>query len=420
MKYINEKVIFLLSFVFLVALISFGVGMVSGNKNWAPVRIANQGFDAAKSFFRVGRVVSDTGYFKRRGYAAQQRYLVNAPDQIMPGFLAVSRLDIAAGLYVVDLLETDGTVLHSWSIDYSKLVENAEPMTFSHATKVLPDGSLLVSFDAGRAMARLGQCSDPIWAKTDQVYHHVFQADDDGFWSWSAPVSDSGDDQTMVRFDPETGKILETISLIDDVMAASAKNALILAIPEGYKFNRDAWAHGMTDLFHPNDIEPLPASMADAFPQFSAGDLLISLKSTNLVGVLDRNTHEFLWAASGPWYQQHDPDWHPDGTITIFNNNMDRARSNIVRIDPKTDQATVLYPKTGPRFYSHLMGTHQRLPNGNWLILAAMEGRVIEVTDAGKTVREYNNFVNDTYNAVVPNAEFLPLDYFEKMPKCDL
>ena len=79
---------------------------------------------------------------------------------------------------------------------------------------------------------------------------------------------------------------------------------------------------------------------------------------------------------------------------------------------------TQMFPDAGPRFYSSVMGAHQRLPNGNWLILSTMEGRVFEVTETGETVREYSNIINDTYNAVVPHIEFLPLNYFDEMPKC--
>lgn len=420
MKLINEKTIFLLSFVFLVALTAFGFGMVSGKENWPPTKISNEIFDAAKSLFRTGQALPDSAYFKRRWYTPEQRYLINNPDQIMAGFLAVSRMDGVAARYVVDLLDANGEVLHSWPIDYSKLVENEEPLQFTHATKVMRDGSLLVSFDRGHAMARLDQCGVTMWAKTDQTYHHTFQSDLNGIWTWRALLADSGVDQKLYRFDPETGDGLESIDLIDDVVTASPNNALLTAIPEGYKFTRNIRTNNMIDLFHPNDIEPLPASMADAFPQFSTGDLLISLKSISLVAVLDRVTHEFLWASSGPWHHQHDPDWQPDGTITIFNNNMDRGRSNIVKIDPKTGAASVLFPDIAPMFYSAVMGNHQRLPNGNWLILSSMEGRVIEVTDTGETVREYSNIINDKYNAAVPNVEFLPLDYFDEMPKCDL
>ena len=315
MRHINAKTISLLSFILLVALISAGIGMISGQRNWAPMRVSNEMFDAAKSFYRTGRVLPDTGYFRRRGYAPDQRYLVNRPDDVMEGFIAVTRLDAAAVLYVVDLLDVNGDVLHSWSIDYSKLVENGEPLQYTHATKVMPDGSLLVSFDAGHAMARLDQCGGTMWARTDQTYHHTFQADPDGVWTWRALLSDSSDDQKLYRFDPETGEGLETIDVIDDIVNASPRNALITAIPEGYIFHRDTPSPSGIDLFHPNDIEPLSASMADAFPQFSVGDLLISLRNLNLVGVLDRETHEFLWASRGPWYEQHDPDWQPDGTM---------------------------------------------------------------------------------------------------------
>ena len=64
------------------------------------------------------------------------------------------------------------------------------------------------------------------------------------------------------------------------------------------------------------------------------------------------------------------------------------------------------------------MGAHQILPNGNWMITSSMQGRVMEVTPEGRIVREYNNLIDETHNALVPFAEFLPFDYLTSVPTC--
>ena len=43
---------------------------------------------------------------------------------------------------------------------------------------------------------------------------------------------------------------------------------------------------------------------------------------------------------------------------------------------------------------------------------------MIEVTGDGQVVREYNNVINETYNALVTYAQHLPPDFFETMPSC--
>ena len=68
-----------------------------------------------------------------------------------------------------------------------------------------------------------------MWARTDQVYHHSIRKDDvKGYWTWQAALFDGGHDHRMVRFDEETGDILESIDLIEDVMRKDPRNQLLL------------------------------------------------------------------------------------------------------------------------------------------------------------------------------------------------
>ncbi|WP_420587381.1 arylsulfotransferase family protein [Ruegeria sp.] len=172
------------------------------------------------------------------------------------------------------------------------------------------------------------------------------------------------------------------------------------------------------DILHPNNVEPLPAARADAFSMFEAGDLLVSLRNIDLVAVIDRDTHEIIWARYGPWRYQHDADWQPDGTITVYSNNIHRFRTTIVEVNPLTGKARDLFHGTGFKFDSFIMRQHHRLSNGSWLIVSPMEGGVIEVTATGEPVREFNNYLDENYNKVVTHAEVLPPDYFDTMPQC--
>ena len=191
-----------------------------------------------------------------------------------------------------------------------------------------------------------------------------------------------------------------------------------MEIPEGFTFDRNFGPGTKADLFHPNDIEELTTAMAPAFPQFEAGDLLVSLRDFDMVGVIGRHDHQIKWVAYGPWQHQHDPDFQPDGTITVFSNNTDRFRSTLIRIDPRTGIAKDMFFGKGLSFDSYIMGKHQHLPNGNWLITSSIQGRVMEVTPEGTIVKEFNNVINERYSALVPYAEFRPADYFTTLPAC--
>jgi Arylsulfotransferase (ASST) len=414
----NAQRIFIASGIFLLGIAMFGLGMVTVHRNWAIWKDTAQIKDMVRSVLETGANLPSRSYYRRAESAPDQRYVVTDKDAIADGYWAITRIDPETGLFTVDLLAVDGTIAHSWATDYSDIMPSGSDQTFLHGANVQKDGSILVAYDGGTGLARLDSCGQPLWARTDAFYHHVIQTDATGFWTWRAPAHANGDDQRLFRFDGATGQTLETIDLIDDVVAVSPANALITSIPKGYEFTRDTWNWNMTDLFHPNDLEPLTAEMADAFPQFSPGDLLVSLRNINLVAVIDRKTREILWSAGGPWREQHDPDWQADGTITVYNNNVGRGRSNIVRVDPKTNAASVLFDGDGPQYYSNVMGQHQLLPNGNWLILSPTEGRIMEVTANGEPVREYSNIINDRFNAIVPNVQFIPADYFDTFPTC--
>ena len=89
-----------------------------------------------------------------------------------------------------------------------------------------------------------------------------------------------------------------------------------------------------------------------------------------------------------------------------------------MQVNPETGRTRDIFADNGPEFDSYIMGTHQRLPNGNWLITSSMEGRVLEVPATGAPVREISNILTDTLNGIVPNAEFLPKQELPDLPNC--
>lgn len=410
--------LFFAALVFLALVGSYAAGMWSTYKNWMPWQVTTDVQKLWRSWRATGQLLRDGTYQIRQDYAADAPHTVMRPDLAAKGYWVINRFDQVRQRFVTDLIDQEGTTIHSWPIDYSALVPGGDPAEFVHIATALPDGSLIVDFDNGTSMARLDACGAAIWNKDDQVYHHSIERADDGYWTWAEPLWEGGQNQEMVLFDPLTGETRETVHLIDDVILKSPANALALTIPEGFVFTRNARAGEIEDIIHPNDVEALTAAMAPAFPQFRAGDLLVSLRNINLVAVIDRRTHGVLWAQYGPWKDQHDADFQPDGTITIFSNNIDRNRSTIIQVDPKTGAARDLFMGTETNFNSYIMGKHQRLPNGNWMITSPIEGRVIEVTAQGEMVREWNNIIDERYNSIITYSEFLPEGYLDSLPHC--
>jgi hypothetical protein len=210
-----------------------------------------------------------------------------------------------------------------------------------------------------------------------------------------------------------SGDIIEQYSLIDDFIKHSEDTAIVFAASDGYDFDASS-----EDLFHPNDIEELTVSMSSSFPDFSPGDLLISLRNLHLVAVLDPVSRSIKWWRHGPWRYQHDPDFTATGEILVYNNNSNRGNSNILTVNPQSSSVRVHSSSRKVTFYTHWRGKHQLLPNGSLLIVVPGEGRVLEVASSGELVLEFNNVASTIANASVDNAIWLPRSYFEKVPSC--
>ncbi len=413
------KRISLIALIFIFVLAAFMVGMWTAYKQWQPWLITDELRMGIRSWRATGVWgLPQDSYARRREEQSDAVFTVHDPARAAPGYWVVNRYDGHARRYMLDLYEATGKLVSSRPIDYSKIRPGGSPEEFAHVATMLPDGSVLVVWDDAPGMARLDACGDPVWAKTDQIYHHSIEKGVNGYWTWQSAIWNGGEDQRMIRFDPETGEILESLDLIDDVIAKSPENRLAMVVPEEFKFDRTTRYGDRADIFHPNDLEELLPDMAAAFPQFEAGDLLISNRDIDQIAVIGRKTGRIKWAAYGPWFHQHDADFQPDGTITVFSNNTDRFRSSILQVDPKTGVTRDLFAGTGLRFDSFIMGKHQHLPNGNWMIDSTMQGWVLEVTPEGKIVSEFNNVLNDRYNAIAPYAEHLAPGYLTTVPVC--
>nr|WP_279303333.1 arylsulfotransferase family protein [Salinibacter ruber] len=197
----------------------------------------------------------------------------------------------------------------------------------------------------------------------------------------------------QVQYVSEEGELLKRINLLDVLYA----NNLQRYIAKAYQPQADDSTPRTTDLLHLNDVEPLPASMADEYPLFDAGDLVVSLRKVDLVFVFDPDTETVKWHTSDPLIMQHDPDFIGDGWIGIYDNSKHfGARggmlqgSRIVAVQPHTDSVEIRLPTpTSEPFYTQAQGKWQQLPNGNILLAESKSGRVAEVAPDRQTVWEW-------------------------------
>lgn len=281
-----------------------------------------------------------------------------------------------------------------------------------HGLEFLDDASLIFTFDGSVSLQRVDRCGERLWAIGGK-FHHAVTLDDTGESVWTFGSLD-----TIVQVSVEDGAIIREISMDEIIL----KNPMIDILELRRLHSNDLGTNSrntagdwMSDNYHLNDVDPLPAAIADRFDGFDAGDLLVSARALNLVFIIDPDTLEVLWWRIGAVQRQHDPDWQPNGEITVLNNRMSRDFSEIISIDPGTLRRTTLFDGRQNDFYTRIMGKHQMLDTGALIVASTQQGRVFEVNRKGDVVLEIVNVKpdSDTTNYVITEMKWLPLNSFD-------
>ncbi|HIB21293.1 MAG TPA: hypothetical protein EYO32_07200 [Rhodospirillales bacterium] len=142
--------------------------------------------------------------------------------------------------------------------------------------------------------------------------------------------------------------------------------------------NRKEWAH-------PNSI----------FVQKN-GDVMVSWRENNLIGVIDRNSGElkFEWMDYDLGHQ-HNFQQLENGNYMVFINVAPFSGegipgSKVLEFNPSTKETIWEYEGSpGYTFGSPFVSGAQRLDNGNTLICEGLWGRIFEVTKEKEIVWEY-------------------------------
>ena len=172
------------------------------------------------------------------------------------------------------------------------------------------------------------------------------------------------------------------------------------------------------DWAHANSASSIPENTSHTDSRFQPGNIILSYRFINAVAIVDIRTGDIVWRTEDSLtIGQHNaymiPDGHPGGGhILIFDNGFGghynnggsevmRAESRVVEIDPTlvgTGQNPIIWEYNAtlsgfPKywFFSHFLGSAQRLRNSNTLIVEGSIGRVFEVTREGQIVWEYIN-----------------------------
>ncbi|MGF1452975.1 MAG: arylsulfotransferase family protein [Opitutales bacterium] len=331
------------------------------------------------------------------------------PDAPEGYWVIFGPFDFEDNLHGAILIDHQGRCVHTWQIDFDAIAnpEGVNPyLTYPHGFLIQPDASILFGFDNLVSLTRLGAEGNVIWSRSGG-HHHALSAADGGYlWAFSG--------LDLAKFSVDDGKLVKIIRFSAMLRVNNAETDLFglpsIDTREGSELNLTP----EDDPFHPNDVDPLPAAYADAFPQFEAGDLVLSYRDLNLIFVIDAETAKIKWYRHSAFRRQHDPDWLPDGRISVFDNNMHRGWARIAAINPQTYEVETTLPGKPYRFASWHRGKHQVTDDGSHVVTSTVQGRAFMVAPDGQKVFDFYNRYEDDQVLAVSEALWLPSDYFEE------
>jgi hypothetical protein len=320
------------------------------------------------------------------------------------------------------LLDMTGKVVHHWDAPFRKVWSEPRYLRIPGKEVSFVDGRVYTNGDllalaegpsdarnpsSGYGLVKLDKDSRVLWQYAGLCHHSFDVAADGTIYTLS---------NEFVEKLPPGFSALPTPSVVDCVEVLSPQGKRLKRIPLLEAFRDSPYAPLLStlekpqlfsdllpadtsrrplreemrrrDILHTNAVQVLDKALASKFPQFKAGQLLLSPRHLDTLAVLDPDSGKVVWAAHGPWHGQHDPTFLANGRLLLFDNLGPAAgRSRVLEYDPQTQAFPWSYPgATGKPFYSCIRGGAQRLPNGNTLIVNSEGGEVFEVTPGQEVV----------------------------------
>ncbi len=328
------------------------------------------------------------------------------PEQVEPGFTLYPEESTAS----VHLLNIQGEVVHSWSVDAdrARLLPNCNILVV-HGTKW---GAKREPWRSLRAVVReYSWDGEVVWEyKARDVIHHDARRMADGSTlflkrtvvpeEYQLRIEDSVRRMTKIRSDSilsvdPAGKIQWRWNAHEhlDLNFPGAGGWTRYTSPNGARFRMQDWTHI-------NTVSPLPENRwyDEGDERFKPGNILFQARNWSTTFLISRQTGEVLWRYQGDFQGGvtggHEPHMIPKGmpgagNILLFDNGRitHNNHSLILEIDPISKE--VVWSYGADDFYSEAAGSAQRLSNGNTLISEDRRGRVFEVTREGEIVWDY-------------------------------
>ena len=317
---------------------------------------------------------------------------VHDPERAYPG----ANLYCSGHAPEAILMDMQGRPLHRWRYLFEDAFPGRRPLQeslFFRRVALLPDGELLAMFQ-GTGLIKLDRDSNLVWAAPVAAFNDFF-------------IEPDGRVLVLHKEARVIPEINPAEPVLEDFIAELTPDGELVGRASLLElFRRPPWDSllaGMADagdILHSNTVtrleaagglDPGAAAPAAGETPFAAGNLLVSLRNVDVLGVLDASATRVLWGQRGPWAAQHEPVLLANGNLLLFDNMGGPGESTrVLEIEPSSGEIVWSYGEAeGEALVSPEGGTVARLPNGNTLITASESGRAIELDPSGRVVWEY-------------------------------
>lgn len=324
----------------------------------------------------------------------------------------------------VIMTDMDGNIVHEWytpEVSLYGLWPEAQDTTQEIDTwrrvQLFENGNLLVLIEGG-GIVSLDRNSNLLWASEYNGAHHDFYYDEGTgniyVLGRNIHINPMYDTENLTIEDyvcilDSTGTEIENITILD-ALEDSRFAPVLRKTPEE------------SDILHCNTIELIGRG---ALPEgyqgpFRENSLLLSMRTNSLVCALDLEDGSIYWAESDLWWGQHQPSLLENGNLLVFDNAGYgyEKKSTVLELSQGIDEIVWFFRGTEENpFYTRVIGSCHRLPNGNTLIIESIQGRAFEVTPQNEIVWDYYNphraGENDELIASLYDVERVPEEYVE-------
>jgi Arylsulfotransferase (ASST) len=312
------------------------------------------------------------------------------------------------------LIDMDGATRMTWSADARTAFPDLTPGEDERGrslrrARLLPDGSIVAMFEE-IGLVHLDSASRVLWSWRGPVHSDFAVGEDGRIWVLTRETRTVEDlnhrgpvrEDFLVELTSE-GRVLRRSSLLEG-FRRSACSPYLHVLPRG------------PEILETDGIQILDGKLEERSPAFRRGNLLLSVKGLNTVGVFEPESGAIVWTLSGQWFAQHSARLLRNGHLLLFDNlGAMREASRVLEVDPFTQEILWSFGRDpGEDLLSETGGFVQRLENGNTLITESNSGRVIEVTPhhrvAWEFVNPYRTGKNADLVATIPFMERVSRD----------